>query len=150
MAIYDSILFIEIFLLICLILILIILYNYLTKYRDKVGELLFDYIIYPFFTLLLIGILLHIYDFKYITQYITVCGPILSACVAIYVSSRNENIQKNKEVSKKLDYFEFNIEILDICNKAIKQELKNYETLTSIFKKPNLELPTLTSTPFDF
>lgn len=150
MIIINSTLFIEIYLLICLILIFIILYNYLKEINVNIGSLIFDYIIFPLFTLLILGIYLHAINFKYITQYITVCGPILGACVAIYVSYSNDKRQKENDSLKKLDHFEFNIGILNICKEAIQLEFKNYESLLEIFKQNNVNLPTLTSTPFNF
>lgn len=150
MIIKNSLIFIEIYLLICLLLIFIILYNYLRDIRAANGTLIFDYILYPFLTLLVLGIMLHIFNFKYIIQYITICGPILGACVAIFVSYSTDKRQKEKESQKKLDHFEFNIGILNICKDAIKLELNNYEILLDKFKQNKVELPTLSSTPFNF
>lgn len=142
--------FIEVYLVVCLILGFIVIYNYIKQIIDDGNKLLFNFIIAPLFGALTLGIFLYTFDFKFIEQYITVCGPILSAFVAIYVSYSNDKRQKDKESGKKLDHFEFNIGILNICQEAMELELENYQKLIETFQQDKVESPSLSSAPFNF
>lgn len=140
--------FIEIYLFITLIATLIILFTFLKSFTRAIGSNGRNYLIYPLVSLVSLGAFLHLIDFKYITPYITVCGPVLGACVAIYVASSNNEITKNKEKDKRIAQLDHTKEILKVCLDVISLESGNYQKLISNLNNSLSGLPYLSSTPF--
>lgn len=126
----------------------IVLYKYLQEIDIDSNKR--NLLIFPLVSLISFGIFLHFIEFKYITQYITVCGPILGALVAIYVADSNNERANLKEKDKRVTQLEHTKLMLQDCQKVIQLELNNYDKLIKNVTNSLSAPPNLSSTPFYF
>ena len=110
----------------------------------------FIFLFLPIIVLIIIGLILESLKFKYTTQFVLICGPILSAFVALYISSNVAykaqlySKEKNKSLLKHVTV------ILEESIKTANLERSNYQEFISDLKNKGIEQIWLKTTPFHF
>lgn len=114
----------------------------------KSNEFLFLFL--PVAVLIIIGLILEFSNFKYTTQFVLVCGPILSAFVALYISSNVAYKAHQLSKVKNKTFLKHVTVILEESIKTIRLEITNYHEFINDLNQKGIEQIWLKTTPFHF